>query len=244
MHITSPQNQLVKQIVALHSSKGRKEAGCFTVEGFRHCATFLQEKWHPQYVVATEEQAEKHKVLLTPFEVTTVTQAVMKKISSAKTPSGLLCIFSLPEQPSFDTLTSGPVLANITDPGNMGTLIRSAAAFGYKSVIIIDGCDPFSPKVIQSVAGTLAKVSLFCISWQALLKIKKVPLIGLVVSEGITPDELQTPYGLFAIGNEAHGLTQEQQNDCDLLVTLPMHGQIESLNAAIAGSIMLYLQQS
>ena len=108
----------------------------------------------------------------------------------------------------------------------MGTLIRSAAAFGHTSVVIIDGCDPFSPKVIQATAGTLPLVNLFIWSWQELQHYKfKLKLIGLVVKDGKTPQELNFNDVLFVIGNEAHGIPEEWVKECNELLTLPMPGK-------------------
>lgn len=235
--IESTQNLVIKEAIRLHTKKERKRKKQFIVEGTRAVLTFLENGYKPVHLFATED--------ITGFEnqnITLVSKSVMEKLSTAESPSGIFAVFSYPENPLPKDLSSGIVLANITDPGNMGTLIRSAAAFGHTSVVIIDGCDPFSPKVIQATAGTLPLVNLFIWSWQELQHYKfKLKLIGLVVKGGKTPQELNFNDVLFVIGNEAHGIPEEWVKECNELLTLPMPGKTESLNAGVAGSIALSL---
>ncbi len=165
----------------------------------------------------------------------------MEKMSTTKTPSGYLAVFTIPPKPQ-PTFERGIVLANITDPGNMGTLIRSATAMNVKTVVIVDGVDPWSPKVVQASAGTVGSVALLECSWQELLTYKQdKQLCAFVVKNGKTPQELELNDMLLVIGNEAHGISNDWLNDCEFTCTLPMPGNTESLNAAVAGSIALYL---
>ncbi len=173
--------------------------------------------------------------------ITEVSDAIMKKMSAATTPSGILGVFPLPGQPNPQQISAGIVLAGIADPGNMGTLIRTCAAFGKRSIVIIAGCDPYSPKVMQSSAGTLARMTIFQWSWQELLNYKgSLELLCLVPEGGSTPSQITTAESLIVIGSEAHGIRSEWVATCDRKVTIPMPGGTESLNAAIAGAIGLY----
>lgn len=239
-NITSVQNELIKTITKLHSPKGRKEQKKFLAEGIRILEGFARNNWIPTELLATEQMANSAQALFKK-EPIIVSNHVMEKISTATTPSGIIAIFSYPK--SSTTLSPGLVLSRITDPGNMGTLLRSAVAFGSKSVVIIDGCDPFSPKVIQASAGAIAHLEILQWSWKELLKNKKdFILCALVVKGGQSPHEFKTAQNLLlVVGNEAHGLSQDQIDTCDAQLTLPMHSSTESLNAAIAGSIALYL---
>lgn len=237
--ITSVHNELIKNITKLHSSKGRKEQQQFLAEGQRTLQSFAQAKWIPITLFARSEIADSAQKLFDQ-EPIIVSDNVLKKISTATTPSGMIAVFSYPSAPS--ELTTGLVLSNISDPGNMGTLIRSATAFGSKSIVIIDGCDPFSPKVIQASAGTIAHIKLFQWSWQELVQNKKdLKLCALVIEGGETPEQIKEKNLLLVVGNEAHGLPQSQINDCDIQLTLAMQESTESLNASMAGSIALYL---
>jgi TrmH family RNA methyltransferase len=124
----------------------------------------------------------------------------------------------------------------------MGTLIRTAAALGKKTVIVAEGTDPWNIKVVQASAGTIGLVNIHSLSWRELLKKKGGrPLAALVVKDGIHPKKIDLSHALLVIGNEAHGLPTAWLRDCEYKITLPMPGNIESLNAAVAGSIAMYL---
>jgi TrmH family RNA methyltransferase len=124
----------------------------------------------------------------------------------------------------------------------MGTLIRSAIAMGIKSVVIVEGTDPWSPKVIQASAGTIIQANVFQIGWDQLIKNKKnLKLCALVVKGGKKPNQIDFKDILLVVGNEANGIPDNWLSKCEEKMTLPMPGNTESLNAAIAGSIALYL---
>jgi TrmH family RNA methyltransferase len=142
----------------------------------------------------------------------------------------------------LDQLTTGIVLAQISDPGNMGTLIRTAAAMNKKTVVCVETVDPWNPKVVQATAGALGSVSLFCMTWDELLRSKKnIPLCALVAQDGKMPDTINLKDALIVVGNEGAGIPDAWIAQCDEKITLPMPGKCESLNAAVAGSIALYL---
>lgn len=240
--ITSLVHEDVKRVVRLHTTAGRKKEGLFIVEGALFIESFKQHGYMLIAIYATEKAYEKNP--LSSEHVHYVSEHVMKKMSQATTPSGYLAIFKKPTDPNFNFLSSGIVLAQIQDPGNMGTLIRSTAAFGYKSVVVVEGCDPFSYKVIQATAGTLPLVNLFVCDWQTLLKNKNgLKLVGLTVQNGKDPKNFNKYETLFVVGNEAHGLPQEWIVQCHDTCTLPMKDSVESLNAAVAGSLVLALTQ-
>lgn len=238
--ITSLINENIKQVVHLHDSKGRKEQGLFIIEGERAIETALQAGLTLHALYCTEEMSATCLQLTDTKKTHRVTSAVMKKISTATAPSGLLTIFKIPAPPAKEKLSPGLVLAQISDPGNMGTLIRTAAACGVRSVVIIEGADPWSPKVVQSSAGTIAMVTLFEWDWETLIAHKKsYRLCALVVSGGQSLQSIDDQ-SLIIVGNEAHGIPTPWLAQCDKQITLAMPGGTESLNAAVAGSIALY----
>lgn len=239
----NPTSKTIKDIRALHEQKGRKSAGLFIAEGTRTVSTFIKAGWHPVHLFASAGHEEFVLGLDPSIPSTLVSEITMTRMSASSTPSGVLALFKIPANPSAKNLSSGIVLAGIADPGNMGTLIRSCAAFGYSSVVTIESCDPFSPKVIQSTTGALTQVNLFRWNWQTLIEQKKdISLCALVQQGGVSPDQLSRKKPtLFVIGNEAHGIKQSWLNDCTTTATLTMQEQVESLNAAVAGSIALYL---
>jgi len=240
--INSTTNQLIKKVVQLHSSKYRDKYQEFIAEGFRTISTLITAGGELLTLFAVEEFLYDAQQIAPEKSIIIVTPSVMKKISTAKTPSGLLAIFRIPQQPSLDTLGAGIVLAKISDPGNMGTLIRTAAAMNKKTIICIESVDPWNPKVVQASAGALGNVSIFCISWQdVLLHKKNIPLCALVAIEGKSPESVNLKNALIVVGNEGAGIPDEWIAQCDEKITLPMPGNFESLNAAVAGSIALYL---
>ena len=241
--ITSLINPEIKLVVALHNAQDRKKHQQFLAEGSRTISTFIEAGWQLEALYLTQDAQEKNRVLAEQREHTIVSDAVMKKMSTSTTPSGILARITIREHDTHQPLKPGLVLARIQDPGNMGTLIRTAAALALENIIIIEGCDPYSPKVVQASAGALATVPLVKISWQDFMEKKKnIPLYALMVRDGKSPEHINLPQGFLVVGNEAQGIPHEWLKDCNEFLTLDMPGQIESLNAAVAGSIALYIR--
>lgn len=239
--ITSPANPLIKKIVALHTKEGRAQHGLCIAEGERALAPFLEARIPLEVLCITEIHASHP--LIKEHEALThiVSDACMKKISTATTPSGIVGIFKIPALPTAP-LAQGIVCAQIQDPGNMGTLIRTAVALCMPTIVVVEGVDPWSPKVIQASAGTLAYARIYRMSWPELIARKgNAKLIALTVRDGADLESLDTRTSLLVVGNEAHGLPEAWQNDCDTRATIPMPGNTESLNVAVAGSIALYI---
>ena len=239
--ITSLTNPLIKHVVDLHDKKGRTEHQQCIVEGLRACQTFFQAGMALHRLFVTEEMLESVPAECPEHKLVLITDSIMKKMSTSSTPSGMLGVFLLPARLAPYQLSSGFVLAQVQDPGNMGTLIRTAVALNKKTIVIVEGVDPWSPKVIQATAGTIAFAKIFQWSWQELVQNKgQLPLCALVVLGGDAPYQLALHNSLLVVGNEAHGLPAAWQKDCEQQLTLPMPGGTESLNAAVAGSIALY----
>ncbi len=240
--ITSTSNPEIKRIVKLHDAKERRKQGQFLIEGLRAISTAVHAGMTCLGLFAVKETVSLAQELCPTLSIIEVSDAIMKKISTTMSPSGLLAVFALPSAPDPTKLTAGLVLAAISDPGNMGTLIRTAAACGITSVVIIEGADPWSPKVVQASAGTIATLDIFEWSWQTLLaNKKKMGLCALVAKGDQSLLKMNMSNALLVVGNEAHGIPVLWQSDCQYLLTLPMPGNVESLNAAIAGSIALYI---
>jgi len=240
--INSRQNPEIKALNALNKASGRKERQQFLAEGLRVLQTLIESNYRLVQLYTTEHMLESAQKITSAELITVVSYPVMAKISQAKTPSGLVGLFALPEELGAENLKSGLVLAEIADPGNMGTLIRTCAAMGFKSVVVVGGADPWGHKVVQASAGTIGLVDIFCWSWNQLLKNKKQKkLIALVARGGEQLGSLDPENSLLVVGNEARGLPNEWVESCDKKITLPMPGSVESLNAAVAGSIALYL---
>ena len=240
--ITSRNNPLIKEVAALQQAKQRKKANQFIAEGIRTCSTLVNTGYQPITAFVVNAMFDQAKKFIDEEKIIIVNAIVMKKISTATTPSGLLALFPIPPVPSLAQLTPGIVLVQINNPGNMGTLIRSTAAMNKTAVVVIEGVDPWHPKVIQASAGTIGLVTIFQLSWQELIRNKgSLQLCALVVSHGRQPSEVNLSNALLVIGGEAAGIPQDWLDNCDEKLILAMPGKVESLNAAVAGSIALYL---
>ena len=240
--LQSTDNPLVKETAKLHDSKWRKIYNRFIAEGTRTVSTIIQAGAQLHTLFAIESALDEARELATDDTIQIVSESVMKKLSPSTQPPGILGVFQIPSQPDIDYLAEGIVLAKINDPGNMGTLIRSCVAFGKKTVVIVGGCEPWNPKVIQACAGTIAQARIYQLTWDDLVHSKgNLDLCALVVTEGNKPEELSFENTLLVIGNEAHGIPSEWLKNCSKRLTLPMPGNTESLNAAVAGSIGMYL---
>jgi len=240
--IISRSNDDIQFISTLHKEKNRLVNQLYIAEGIRTCKTLIDAGNVTKRIYVLEALVPEAQKLVDDQYITIVTEPVMEKISSTKTPSGLLGVFRMPPEPTLENVTSGLVLAQISDPGNMGTLIRSAAAMGCPTVVVIDGTDPWSPKVVQSSAGAVGKVKIVQTTWETLVEHKgKYTLCAMVITEGKAPEHINFSNTLLVVGNEAHGIPEKWIKNCDSTVTIPMPGDMESLNAAVAGSIGLYL---
>jgi TrmH family RNA methyltransferase len=237
--IDSPHNEVIKQIATLQTKKGRTQLQQFIAEGVRICSTLVESPLECIQLYVTENLLADAQNLLTDAFITIVSEPCLKKISTAKTPCGMVGIFAVPPSIKQKKIEPGIVLANISDPGNMGTLIRSSVAFGYPQIVVIDSVDPWNPKVVQASAGTIGFAQIVEMSWHELVNHADRPKLAALVPKKGAP--LKQKDMLLAIGNEAHGLPETWINECEAKISLPMPGKIESLNASIAGSIALYI---
>ncbi len=240
--ITSPSSPELKEVAKLSTIKGRKVFKKFIAEGVRAIATLITSPIELVNLYATDDELEQALLLAPEYKIINVSEKVLDKISAAKTPNGLLGVFKIPEAPSIAELKPGLVLAQVSDPGNMGTLIRTSVACNLKSIVIVEGTDPWGPKVVQSSAGAIGLIKIFRWDWDTLMKNRKdLQLCSLVVKDGADINSIDPEKALLIIGNEAHGIPYDWQKQTDQSVTLPMPGDTESLNAGVAGSIALYL---
>jgi len=239
--ITSVHNDQIKHLINLSKKAYRKTHQQFLVEGTR-AYTELMQLQTPIMIYMTENYYNNNPDLSFDTIITTIiSDHIMEKISHATTPSGICAVFNIPPTQPLPLHGPGIILVDVSDPGNMGTLIRTAAAMKIKEVIIIGGVDPYSPKVIQSTAGCLTAVNIYQTTFENIIAHDKLNLCALVVKDGQAPDKINLTNSFLVVGSESNGLSSEQIIACQDTMTIPMPGQAESLNAAIAGSIALYL---
>jgi TrmH family RNA methyltransferase len=240
--ITSTQNSNIQLAVKLHEARERAQKRLFVAEGERTVSTLINAGLHVEMIFITEKMRvyiENHITKSIPF---LISDSLMKKISKTTSPSGLLAVFRMPKAPKLSSLSSGVVLAGIKDPGNAGTLVRTAAAMNKKTAVFIDSVDPFNPKVVQASTGAVGLLNIFSISFEELIDNKgALQLVALMVSDGKNPRDVDLKDSLIVVGSEALGIDKNWVDKCEQKITLPMPGHFDSLNAGVAGSIAIYL---
>lgn len=242
MIIQSLTNPKIKHLVHLHTKSYRQEHKQFIAQGLKTCVTLLQGGYNLDSIYLSEDMYQQHGDLFPSQSIVIVSDGIVKKISTTITPSGIVAIFEIPKNNGAST-DNAIVLYNIQDPGNLGTLIRTAAAMNIDTIYLIEGVDPYNPKVIQATAGTIANVTIAETNWPEFQQIcKNFKTCALVVQDGKTPASIDLKGSILIIGNESQGLPQNIINDCSEKMTIPMPGKTESLNAAVAGSIAMYLK--
>lgn len=252
--ITSISNAQVKQVCAyVQKAKERRKDGVFVVEG-RKMFEEAPLAWIVK-VYVTEAFLDKHhkdaireKLLQTGYE--TVTEEVFAKMSDTKTPQGVLCLVTWPvytlEEMVSDRNGTFVVLEDIQDPGNLGTIIRTGEGAGISGVIMTrETVDIFNPKTIRATMGSIYRVpfvyvediakAIACLK-QADISVYAAHLKGTQYYDAFD----YTKGSAFLIGNEGNGLKEQTADLADVYVKIPMAGQVESLNAAIATTLFMY----
>lgn len=254
--ITSVANKRVKELVELSAkAKARNAAGVFVVEGRK---MFLEAP--AQSIVAAyieenflQKASEEVKQKLEEVNYEVVTQEVFAKISDTKTPQGILCVvkqqnFRLEEllYPADHKPPLLMVLEDIQDPGNLGTILRTAEGAGVNGVIVTKNTvDRYNPKTIRATMGSLYRMP--CVEVPELSEV--LTQLGKAGIRTYAAHLKGTQYHdafdytggtAFLIGNEGNGLKKETADAADTYVRIPMEGQVESLNAAIAATVLMY----
>ena len=240
--ITSTQNQFVKQVRSLRDKKFRKQSGLFVVEG-GNIFKDMPDGLSVEYILATEERLEEVQKLIfsTRVCVYVVSESVMKSLSDTVTPYGLIAVLKTPQVEFSMPKGNALLLDGVSDPGNMGTIIRTAAARGFEDIYLLDCVDVYSPKVVRATLGGLFKVRLCEVDESeaiALLDNLNSAVLDFG-GEDLTKAEINSPI-LIVTGSEAHGVRDSVLAHSKRILTLPMTNGIESLNAAVATAVAMY----
>ena len=225
--IESRQNQKIKDLM---NPKFLKENKLFKIEGF-HAFEMAKNSGVLVSVFSTKEIKEFDE------QQYIVTSSIMESISSAKTPQGIVCVCKYIEE---KPLSSSKVLLldNVSDPGNLGTLLRTALAFGYKDVILKEGCSQYNEKVLQSTQGAIFELNILNHFDKEMLKDYNVIVTEIKGSVELSKVEKEKKH-ILVLGNEAHGVSKEILELADQRVRIDIK-DIESLNVAVAGAIAMY----
>ncbi len=251
--ITSKENTIYKETRKLSTKKGRDESGLYLVEGenmireacnhgipLRHI--FLRDKGggHPEFVFTKPGKAPGVPIYLLEY-------GLFDQLAQTETSQGVLGVAKKPVMPkTIPNQGNVLILDRLQDPGNIGTLIRTAEAAGYQGVVVVKGtADVFSPKVVRATAGSLFRVPLFHFSdreelLEALRKSgKKMVVTDLKAKTSYYQQDLRKNIALV-IGNEGNGVDPYFSEHGDVRIKIPMKGKVDSLNAAVAAGILMY----
>ena len=258
--ITSANNQQLKQVSALlKKAKERREKKAFVVEGPRMVVEAPAESLKAVYVAESFEKNAENQALLEElgkkcktagavFE--TVADAVFKNVSDTQTPQGIMAVVAMPEY-KLESLLDGEkthllILESIQDPGNLGTMLRTGEGAGVTGIIMNKTTvDLFNPKTIRSTMGSIYRVPFYVTEdlsgTLSQLKENGVSLYAAhLKGEHYYTEEDYTLGCAFLIGNEGNGLSDEIANQADTYIKIPMEGKVESLNAAISATLLMY----
>jgi TrmH family RNA methyltransferase len=233
----------------LAGNKGRREAGAFLVEGDRAIRQVMA--LHPEEIIEVLA-ADEPPAAYRGFPVRRITESQARYISSNRTPPPVLAVVRAPAGTYSSRLPSPAgekvlLLEDVQDPGNVGTLIRTAAAFDFSGVILTDKCaDPLSPKCVQATAGSVLSVWLRrtdrYLELAGSLRGDGYALVAAEPDGPAGPSALKQPRLVLALGNEGAGLSAELLEMADFRLRVPMaREKAESLNVAACGAILIYL---
>ena len=247
--ITSAQNPKIKRVRSLiSSSRSRRKENAFVIEGVRLAEEALQAKWSAQAVFHSQDLSQRAQELLenyaaqgAPLEM--VSPGVMRLISDTETPQGILVVLDREALPLPEALSFVLVPDGVRDPGNLGTMLRTAAAAGVDAVLLPPGnVDPFAPKVLRAGMGAHFRLPVYSMDWSQIrrcLAPLAVYLADAAAGMPYTQADFQGPIALV-IGGEAEGAGPQAQALAAGSLHIPMPGGGESLNAAIAAAVLLF----
>jgi len=254
--ITSLQNPTVKAVRGLHLKKARDESGLFVAEGLKTVTEGIETGHAPQMLLYGPEAAEHPlaRAAITATrqaggEASEVTEAILAKVSRRDNPQAVVGVFRQAYR-SLDQIEPQAArcwvaLHRVRDPGNLGTIVRTADAAGCGGVILVgECCDPYSVEAVRATMGSIFAVPLARASeaefaaWRDRWPGSVVGTL-LAASLGYRAADYVKP-ALILMGNEQQGLPPEMASLCDVNVKIPMRGRADSLNLAVATGIMIY----
>lgn len=251
--IESRDNKLLKVARSLHKKKGRVQTGLYFAEGLRLVkealsyvpaeidAVIMSEEFIDQNIALAEEVESKIS------NVFVVSQKLFAELCDTETPQGIAALVKIPKEEAVD-LTSAKyvlILDGVSEPGNMGTIIRTAEAAGIDLICLLEGCvDVYSPKTVRSGMGSLFRMKVISVGTSFIEELKKndFTVIATALYNSVPIEEIKASgKRAIVIGNEARGVSEEVLSLADIAARIEMSGSVESLNAAVAAGIAMYM---
>lgn len=249
--ITSPSNSKIQFVRALQSrSRNRRKEGAFVIEGVRLAEEALNVGWQAQLVLYTRNLDDRGQDVVNGFvrdgvEAALVDERVMQAASDTVTPQGILAVLALRTLPLPELIDFVFIADAVRDPGNLGTMLRTAAAAGVQALLLPSGVvDPFSPKVVRAAMGAHFRIPILSDTWDEIRDFLKAHALRVFLAaaragEVYTEVDFGLPTALI-VGGEAEGAGTVAQELASEQIHIPMPGKIESLNAAMAAAILMF----
>ena len=238
--ISSKDNKKIKDYRKLNTTKGRKKSGLFLIEGEHLVEEAIKHGVNFEEIIISE--GFDHDLELSNKALMYVTEEVMKSLSSLETPPGIIAIVKNVKERKL-SYNRVLLLENIQDPGNLGTLIRTADAFGFKTIIVSpDTVDPYNPKVLRAAQGSHFHLNILTRQVSEAVMSFKGLKIGTSLDDAVYIESFNKPDDdiMLVLGNEGSGLREDTLNMMDINAKIDMVGDSESLNVAIAGAILMH----
>lgn len=242
MVISSRHNGQVKNAALLKDKKHRNKQGLYLIEGEKSVRTAIEQGKQIVTVFGTEESLASYQDSLD--NLVCVTQDIINYISDSVTPQGIVAVAKMDDNRLIAPLSNCVLLDGLQDPGNLGTIFRTCAAAGISDVYLINCADPYSPKTVRSSMTGVFSVNIHQGTHNEILPLLKSVKMVIADLDGQNLFSFTAPDKFcLCIGNEAHGLSDNVKAVADYTVTIPMTDKMESLNAGVAASIILYQLQ-
>lgn len=247
MIITSRDNRIYKRMKALSDRKQREKEGLFVIEGLRG----VQDAVKNGMKLKIAALCEGCNINIGVPETYVLAKKLFNELADTRTPQGIIAAFEMPVADFSDIKTSDSGFAvlceNLQDPGNLGTIIRTADAAGAAGIVLSKGCcDLFNPKTVRSTVASIGNIPVVR-GMDALDAAKRLKTIGFRLAAGVLTDNSVGLYEAdlsgkiaFVIGNEGNGISPELIAISDAAIKIPMRGGAESLNAAVAAAVMMF----
>jgi RNA methyltransferase, TrmH family len=243
--IESVKNQKVKQWKKLHTKKEREATGTFMIEGLHLVEEALKTKDMIRDLIVSEDLTLPAHWNVDQLNIILVTKEVMKAISDTETPQGIAAICEFQTEHSANIWNKILLVDSVQDPGNLGTIIRTADAAGIDGIILGEGTvDHYNSKVVRSSQGSIFHLPIIkgnLAEWVEIYRSNHIPVYGTSLQNGVSYREVE-PSQQFCliIGNEGNGVNSELLKNTVKNLYIPIYGGAESLNVAIASGILLY----
>lgn len=246
--ITSLDNPMIKEARSLNDKKFRRFHGKFLVDGEKLVREVVAGAMQVDKLFVDASRLSEFGYILEKFDgkVVPVTTKVINSISENITPQGIIAEVFMNETGEFSPEENSPILIldRIQDPGNLGTIIRTAAATGFQTIVLINTADPYSPKVVRSSSGGIFYEDIFQMTEKEIIEYTKRKNIKFFVAdmngENIFKLSVHGENYALVIGNEGQGVSDTFKLEGSA-ISLPMKSQIESLNAGVSASVLMYV---